>query len=91
VTTPIEGFVDWTTYETIQTRLQSNIHAAIHQAGRALREGSHSCKAWLSVAIVVVAYISLAGTPRAALRQRGIVLGFQLFDSEGCRLERLFF
>lgn len=35
-----EGFVDWTTYETIQTRLRSNIHATLHQAGRALREGS---------------------------------------------------
>jgi hypothetical protein len=35
-----EGFVDWTTYETIRARLQSNIHAELHQAGRTLREGS---------------------------------------------------
>jgi DNA invertase Pin-like site-specific DNA recombinase len=35
-----EGFVDWATFEAIQARLASNIHADIHQAGRALREGS---------------------------------------------------
>jgi DNA invertase Pin-like site-specific DNA recombinase len=35
-----EGFVDWTTHEAIQTRLQSNIRAELHQAGRTLREGS---------------------------------------------------
>ena len=35
-----EGFVDWTTYKTIQARLQSNIRSELHQAGRALREGS---------------------------------------------------
>jgi DNA invertase Pin-like site-specific DNA recombinase len=35
-----EGFIDWATFETIQARLRSNIHAEIHQAGRALREGS---------------------------------------------------
>ncbi len=35
-----EGFIDWAMFETIQARLQSNIHAEIHQAGRALREGS---------------------------------------------------
>jgi DNA invertase Pin-like site-specific DNA recombinase len=35
-----EGFIDWTTFETIQERLHSNIRAELHQAGRALREGS---------------------------------------------------
>jgi hypothetical protein len=35
-----EGFIDWTTFETIQARLHSNIRAELHQAGRALREGS---------------------------------------------------
>jgi DNA invertase Pin-like site-specific DNA recombinase len=35
-----EGFIDWTMYETIQARLQSNIRTELHQAGRALREGS---------------------------------------------------
>jgi hypothetical protein len=35
-----EGFIDWATFETIQVRLQSNIPAELHQAGRALREGS---------------------------------------------------
>jgi hypothetical protein len=35
-----EGFIDWTMFETIQARLQSNIRAELHQAGRALREGS---------------------------------------------------
>jgi hypothetical protein len=35
-----KGFIDWTTFETIQARLQSNIRAELHQAGRALREGS---------------------------------------------------
>jgi uncharacterized protein YndB with AHSA1/START domain len=35
-----EGFIDWTTFETIRARLQSNIRAELHQAGRALREGS---------------------------------------------------
>lgn len=35
-----EGFVDWATFEAIQTRLASNIRAELHQAGRALREGS---------------------------------------------------
>jgi DNA invertase Pin-like site-specific DNA recombinase len=35
-----EGFVDWTTFEAIQERLRSNIRADLHQAGRALREGS---------------------------------------------------
>jgi len=35
-----EGFIDWTTFETIQARLQSNIRAELHHAGRALREGS---------------------------------------------------
>jgi DNA invertase Pin-like site-specific DNA recombinase len=35
-----EGFIDWATFEAIQARLQSNIPAGMHQAGRALREGS---------------------------------------------------
>lgn len=35
-----EGFIDWPTFEAIQARLQSNIPAELHQAGRALREGS---------------------------------------------------
>jgi len=35
-----EGFIDWATFEAIQVRLQSNIPAELHQAGRALREGS---------------------------------------------------
>jgi DNA invertase Pin-like site-specific DNA recombinase len=35
-----EGFIDWATFEAIQVRLQSNICAELHQAGRALREGS---------------------------------------------------
>ena len=35
-----EGFIDWDTFEAIQARLQSNIPAELHQAGRALREGS---------------------------------------------------
>jgi DNA invertase Pin-like site-specific DNA recombinase len=33
------GFIDWTTFEAIQARLQSNIRSELHQAGRALREG----------------------------------------------------
>ena len=35
-----EGFIDWATFEANQMRLQSNIRAELHQAGRALREGS---------------------------------------------------
>jgi DNA invertase Pin-like site-specific DNA recombinase len=35
-----EGFIDWATFEAIQARLRSNIRAELHQAGRALREGS---------------------------------------------------
>src|SRR5215468_4693386 len=35
-----EGFIDWATFEANQARLQSNIRAELHQAGRALREGS---------------------------------------------------
>ena len=35
-----EGFIDWATFEANQVRLQSNIRAELHQAGRALREGS---------------------------------------------------
>jgi DNA invertase Pin-like site-specific DNA recombinase len=35
-----EGFIDWATFEAIQVRLQTNIPAELHQAGRALREGS---------------------------------------------------
>jgi DNA invertase Pin-like site-specific DNA recombinase len=35
-----EGFIDWATFEAIQMRLQTNIPAELHQAGRALREGS---------------------------------------------------
>jgi DNA invertase Pin-like site-specific DNA recombinase len=35
-----EGFIDGATFEAIQVRLQSNIPAELHQAGRALREGS---------------------------------------------------
>jgi DNA invertase Pin-like site-specific DNA recombinase len=35
-----EGFLDWATFEANQMRLQSNIRAELHQAGRALREGS---------------------------------------------------
>ncbi len=35
-----QGFIDWATFEAIQARLDSNIPAELHQAGRALREGS---------------------------------------------------
>ena len=35
-----EGFIDWATFEAIQTRLQTNFPAKMHQAGCALREGS---------------------------------------------------
>src|SRR5215469_9958184 len=35
-----EGFIDWATFEAIRERLQTNIPAELHQAGRALREGS---------------------------------------------------
>jgi len=35
-----QGFIDWATFEANQVRLQSNIRAELHQAGRALREGS---------------------------------------------------
>src|SRR6516165_4263706 len=35
-----EGFIDWATFEANRVRLQSNIRAELHQAGRALREGS---------------------------------------------------
>ena len=35
-----EGFIDWATFAAIQARLKSNIRAELHQAGRALREGS---------------------------------------------------
>jgi DNA invertase Pin-like site-specific DNA recombinase len=35
-----QGFIDWAAFEAIQTRLAANIPAALHQAGRALREGS---------------------------------------------------
>ena len=35
-----EGFIDWATFEAIREPLQTNIPAEMHQAGRALREGS---------------------------------------------------
>jgi DNA invertase Pin-like site-specific DNA recombinase len=35
-----KGFIDGATFDAIQARLQSNIPAELHQAGRALREGS---------------------------------------------------
>jgi len=35
-----EGFIDWATFEANQARLEANIPAELHQAGRALREGS---------------------------------------------------
>jgi len=35
-----EGFIDWATFEAIQARLASNVHAELHQAARTLREGS---------------------------------------------------
>jgi DNA invertase Pin-like site-specific DNA recombinase len=35
-----EGFIDWATFEANQARLETNIPAELHQAGRVLREGS---------------------------------------------------
>jgi hypothetical protein len=34
-----EGYIDWATYEAIQSRLGSNIRPQPHQAGGAVREG----------------------------------------------------
>jgi hypothetical protein len=53
-----EGFIDWTTLEANQLRLQSNIRAELHQAGRALIPPSY--KVWQSVGTVAVGCGSLS-------------------------------
>src|ERR1700761_3093569 len=34
------GFIDWTTYQANQTRIDANVHPQPHQAGGAVREGA---------------------------------------------------
>jgi DNA invertase Pin-like site-specific DNA recombinase len=63
-----EGFIDWATFEAIQARLKSNIRAELHQAGRALREGSALLQGLVSCGNcgrrLRVAYQGTNATPR---------------------------
>jgi len=66
------GYIDWSTYQANQARIDANVHPQPHQAGGAVREGAALLRVWRSVASVagIGTRITKAETPRLVITAR---------------------